>query len=33
MPDPFPDESTMIDTDNQCAGPEKFSMEKLVYPK
>lgn len=33
MADPFPDESTMIDTDNQYVGPDKFSMKKLVYPK
>ena len=33
MADPFPDESTMMDTDNQYVGPDKFNMSKLVYPK
>ena len=33
MSDPFPDEATVMEQDNQLLGHEKLSIENLVYPK
>lgn len=33
MSDPFPDEATVIEQDNQLLGDQKLTMENLVYPK
>lgn len=32
MPDPFPDESTVIEKDNQLLGNEPLKIGKLIYP-
>jgi len=32
MPDPFPDESTVIEKDNQLLGNEPLKIDKLIYP-
>lgn len=31
--DPYPDESTIVEAQNQLLGDEEFTLEKLVYPK
>jgi len=33
MPDPFPDESTVIEKDNQLLGNEPLQLGKLIYPE
>ena len=33
MSDPFPDEATVMEQDNQLLGHERLSIENLVYPK
>lgn len=34
LPDPFPDESTVMDTNNCYNDPNsKFTVEDMVYPK
>ena len=30
--DPFPDESTILEQENQLFGTQKFELEKYVYP-
>jgi hypothetical protein len=33
MPDPFPDESTVMEKDNQLLGNEPLQIGKLIYPE
>ena len=33
LPDPFPDESTVIETNNQLLGNKPLTIDKLIYPQ
>lgn len=34
MPDPFPDESTVLDKENECVDDKiPFTKDKLIYPQ
>ena len=33
MADPFPDETTMMDSENQILGNEEFTADNLIYPE